>query len=76
MRGSPSGKGGLGYIAMVAAGKDGMIQQGESSAKAARAVICSPLRLGRNFDEPCRVLVALQAADAFSVATLGRILKK
>ncbi|HUI72311.1 MAG TPA: peroxiredoxin, partial [Spirochaetia bacterium] len=59
----------------------GMIQPGESSTKAVRAVffidpkgiiraiIYYPLSLGRNFDELYRVIVALQTADAFSVAT-------
>jgi peroxiredoxin (alkyl hydroperoxide reductase subunit C) len=68
-------------ITMEVAKKYGMIQPGESSTKAVRAVfvidpkgiirtiIYYPLSLGRNFDELQRVLVALQAADAFSVAT-------
>jgi peroxiredoxin 2/4 len=59
----------------------GMIQPGESSTKAVRAVffidpkgiirtiIYYPLSLGRNFDELLRVVIALQTADAFSVAT-------
>ena len=58
-----------------------MIQPGESSTKAGRAVfvidpkgiirtiIYCPLSLGRNFDELHRVVIALQTADAFSVAT-------
>ena len=58
-----------------------MIQPGESNTKAVRAVfvidpkgviraiIYYPLSLGRNFDELYRVVVALQTADAFSVAT-------
>ncbi len=68
-------------ITMEVAKKYGMIQPGESSTKAVRAVfvidpkgvirtiIYYPLSLGRNFDELYRVLVALQTADAFSVAT-------
>lgn len=66
---------------MEVAQKYGMIQPGESSTKAVRAVfvidpkavvrtvIYYPLSLGRNFDELYRVLIALQTADAFSVAT-------
>lgn len=68
-------------ITMEVAGKYGMIQPGESSTKAVRAVfvidpkgiirtiIYYPLSLGRNFDELYRVVVALQTADAFGVAT-------
>lgn len=68
-------------ITMTVARKYGMIQPGESSTKAVRAVfvvdpkgiirtiIYYPLSLGRNFDELYRVVVALQTADAFSVAT-------
>jgi peroxiredoxin (alkyl hydroperoxide reductase subunit C) len=68
-------------ITMEVAGKYGMIQPGESNTKAVRAVfvidpkgvirtiIYYPLSLGRNFDELYRVVVALQTADAFSVAT-------
>lgn len=68
-------------ITMEVARKYGMIQPGESSTKAVRAVffidpkgiiraiIYYPLSLGRNFDELYRVLIALQTADAFSVAT-------
>jgi peroxiredoxin (alkyl hydroperoxide reductase subunit C) len=68
-------------ITMEVAKKYGMIQPGESSTKAVRAVfvidpkgvirtiIYYPLSLGRNFDELYRVLVALQTADAFAVAT-------
>ena len=58
----------------------GMLQPGESSTKAVRAVffidpkgvirtiIYYPLAVGRNFDEIKRVLIALQTADNFSVA--------
>ncbi len=68
-------------ITMEVAEKYGMIQPGESSTKAVRAVfiidpkgiiraiIYYPLSLGRNFDELYRALIALQTADAFSVAT-------
>jgi peroxiredoxin (alkyl hydroperoxide reductase subunit C) len=68
-------------ITMTVAKKYGMIQPGESSTKAVRAVffidpsgviraiIYYPLSLGRNFDELYRVLIGLQTADAFSVAT-------
>ncbi len=68
-------------ITMEVARKYGMIQPGESSTKAVRAVfaidpkgviraiIYYPLSLGRNFDELLRILVALQTADAFQVAT-------
>jgi len=68
-------------ITMEVAKKYGMIQPGESNTKAVRAVfiidpkgmirtiIYYPLSLGRNFDELYRALVALQAADAFGVAT-------
>lgn len=68
-------------ITMDVAKKYGMIQPGESTTKAVRAVffidpkgiirtiIYYPLSLGRNFDELYRVLIALQTADAFSVAT-------
>lgn len=68
-------------ITMEVARKYGMIQPGESSTKAVRAVfvidpkgiirtiIYYPLSLGRNFDELYRVIVALQTADAFAVAT-------
>jgi len=60
-----------------------MIQPGESSTKAVRAVfyidpngiirtiIYYPLSMGRNFDELYRVLIGLQTADAFSVALPG-----
>lgn len=68
-------------ITMEVATKYGMIQPGESNTKAVRAVfiidpkgivrtiIYYPLSLGRNFDELYRALIALQTADAFSVAT-------
>jgi len=67
-------------ITMEVAKKYGMIQPGESSTKAVRAVfvidpkgiirtiIYYPLSLGRNFDELYRIVVALQTADAFSIA--------
>lgn len=66
---------------MDIARKYGMIQPGESSTKAVRAVffidpkgiiraiIYYPLSLGRNFDELYRVLIALQTADKFGIAT-------
>lgn len=68
-------------ITMNVAKKYGMIQPNEDSTKAVRAVffidpkgvirtiIYYPLSLGRNFDELYRVLVALQTADEFNVAT-------
>lgn len=68
-------------ISMNVATKYGMVQPGESTTQAVRAVfvidpkgmirtiIYYPLSLGRNFDELYRVVVALQTADAFSVAT-------
>jgi peroxiredoxin 2/4 len=68
-------------ITMEVAQKYGMIQPGESTTKAVRAVfvidpegiirtiIYYPLSLGRNFDELQRVVTALQTADNFSVAT-------
>jgi peroxiredoxin (alkyl hydroperoxide reductase subunit C) len=68
-------------ITMEIAHKYGMIQPGESSTKAVRAVffidpkgiiravIYYPLSLGRNFDELYRALIAMQTADAFNVAT-------
>lgn len=67
-------------ITMEVAKKYGMIQPGESSTKAVRAVfvidpkgiirliLYYPLSLGRNFDELYRILIGLQTADAFSVA--------
>jgi peroxiredoxin 2/4 len=68
-------------ITMEVAKCYGMIQPGESSTKAVRAVfvidpkgiiraiIYYPLSLGRNFDELYRVIIALQTADMFSIAT-------
>jgi peroxiredoxin 2/4 len=68
-------------ITMEVSRKYGMIQPGESSTKAVRAVffidpkgiiraiIYYPLSLGRNFEELYRALVAMQAADAFAIAT-------
>jgi peroxiredoxin (alkyl hydroperoxide reductase subunit C) len=68
-------------ITMSVAKAYGMIQPGESSTKAVRAVffidpkgtiraiIYYPLSLGRNFDEIRRALVAMQIADQYSVAT-------
>jgi peroxiredoxin (alkyl hydroperoxide reductase subunit C) len=68
-------------ITMSVAKKYGMIQPNEDTTKAVRAVffidpkgiirtiIYYPLSLGRNFDELYRVLVALQTADEFNVAT-------
>jgi len=68
-------------ITMEVATKYGMMMPGESSTKAVRAVfvidpkgiirtiIYYPLSMGRNFEELYRVIIALQTADAFSVAT-------
>lgn len=68
-------------IKMDVAKKYGMLQPNEDTTKAVRAVffidpkgiirtiIYYPLSLGRNFDELYRVVVALQAADKFGVAT-------
>lgn len=68
-------------ITMEVAKKYGMIQPGEDTTKAVRAVffvdpkgtvramIYYPLSLGRNFDELYRALIAMKAADAFDVAT-------
>jgi len=68
-------------ITMEVAKKYGMMMPGESSTKAVRAVffvdpkgiiraiIYYPLSLGRNFDELYRALIAMQTADAFSIAT-------
>lgn len=68
-------------ITMDVSRKYGMIMPGESSTKAVRAVfvidpkgvirtiIYYPLSMGRNFDELYRVILALQTADEFEVAT-------
>jgi len=68
-------------ITMEVAKKYGMMMPGESNTKAVRAVffvdpkgiiraiIYYPLSLGRNFDELYRALIAMQTADAFSIAT-------
>ncbi len=68
-------------ISMKVANLYGMVQPGESSTSAVRAVffidpqsiiraiIYYPLSLGRNFDEIYRALIAMQTADAFKVAT-------
>jgi peroxiredoxin (alkyl hydroperoxide reductase subunit C) len=68
-------------VSMEIARKYGMIQPGESSTKAVRAVflidpkatiraiIYYPLSMGRNFEELKRALIALQTADKYSVAT-------
>jgi len=68
-------------ITMEVAMKYGMMMPGESNTKAVRAVfiidpkgvirtiIYYPLSLGRNFDELYRAVIALQTADAFSIAT-------
>ena len=68
-------------ITMNVANKYGMIQPNESNTKAVRAVffidpdvkiraiIYYPLSLGRNFDELIRVLVGLQTADKYNIAT-------
>ncbi len=68
-------------ISMEVAKKYGMIQPGESNTQAVRAVfvidpkgvirtvIYYPVSLGRNFDELYRVIIALQTADEFGVAT-------
>lgn len=67
-------------ISMHVAKLYGMIQPGESSTSAVRAVffidpqgvirtlMYYPLALGRNFDEIKRVLIGLQTADKFGVA--------
>lgn len=68
-------------IKMEVAKLYGMIQPNEDTTKAVRAVffvdpkgiiraiIYYPLSLGRNFDELYRVLIALQTADEFDIAT-------
>lgn len=67
-------------VSMKVANRYGMIQPGESTTAAVRAVffvdptgilramIYYPLALGRNFDEIVRVLQGLQTIDAFDVA--------
>lgn len=68
-------------VSMEIAKAYGMIQPGESTTKAVRAVfiidpkatiramIYYPLSMGRNFDEIKRALIALQTADKYAVAT-------
>lgn len=68
-------------ITMEVAKKYGMMMPGESNTKAVRAVfvidpkgivrtvLYYPLSLGRNFDELYRIVIALQAADEFNIAT-------
>ena len=68
-------------ITMEVARKYGMLQPGESSTKAVRAVfyidprgiiravLYYPLSMGRNFEEMYRALIAMKTADAFSIAT-------
>ncbi|HUX94824.1 MAG TPA: peroxiredoxin [Bacteroidales bacterium] len=68
-------------ITMEVAHLYGMLQPGESSTKAVRAVffidpkgiiraiIYYPLSMGRNFEEIYRALIAMKTADEFSVAT-------
>ena len=67
-------------ITMNVAKTYGMLQPGESTTKAVRAVffidpkgiirtiVYYPLSLGRNFDELKRIIIGLQTADAYSVA--------
>lgn len=67
-------------LTMKVANMYGMVQPGESSTAAVRAVffidpegtirtiLYYPMSLGRNFDEMKRVLIGLQTVDAFSVA--------
>ena len=67
-------------ISKKVSSKYGMIQPGESSTQAVRAVyfidpkgmirtiLYYPLSIGRNFQEIYRALIALQTADAFQVA--------
>jgi peroxiredoxin (alkyl hydroperoxide reductase subunit C) len=68
-------------ISMEIARKYGMLQPGESTTKAVRAVfyvdplgtiravVYYPLSMGRNFEELYRALIAMKTADAFSIAT-------
>ena len=68
-------------ITMEVATKYGMMMPGESNTKAVRAVfvidpqgivrtvLYYPLSLGRNFEELYRIVVALQTADEFKIAT-------
>ncbi len=68
-------------IKMEVANKYGMMQPGQSSTQAVRAVffidpkakirtiLYYPLSLGRNFDEIKRIILALQKADKDGVAT-------
>jgi len=68
-------------ITMEVAKKYGMMMPGESNTKAVRAVfvidpegivrtvLYYPLSLGRNFDELYRIVIALQTADEFKIAT-------
>lgn len=68
-------------ISMNVANKYGMIMPGQSDTQAVRAVfvidpkgivrtiLYYPLSLGRNFDELYRVVIALQTADEFGIAT-------
>jgi peroxiredoxin (alkyl hydroperoxide reductase subunit C) len=68
-------------ITMEVATKYGMMMPGESNTKAVRAVfvidpkgivrtvLYYPLSLGRNFDEIYRIVIALQTADEFNIAT-------
>jgi peroxiredoxin (alkyl hydroperoxide reductase subunit C) len=68
-------------VSMDVARRYGMIMPGEATTQAVRAVfvidpvgvvraiIYYPLSLGRNFDELLRMVVALQTADEFGVAT-------
>ncbi|PVX52218.1 3-Cys thioredoxin peroxidase [Balneicella halophila] len=68
-------------VSMNVAKKYGMVQPGESTTQAVRAVffidpegiirtlMYYPLSTGRNFDEIYRTLIALQATDEFGIAT-------
>lgn len=68
-------------ITMEVSTKYGMIQPGESTTKAVRAVfiidpkgiirtiLYYPISTGRNFDELLRIVTALKTADEFAVAT-------